>query len=117
MRLSTKIMSFVSLSIIALLAIDGYLSAHREIKVFDNDMEHNALLLGHAMKKLFEEAKINLTRISSMPLRSDPSNYSFFLDFEGLQGDTKVAEVLEQMETMTISLKNPGSYPACTSVP
>jgi prephenate dehydratase len=62
--------------------------------------------------KLFAEAKINLTRISSMPLRSDPSNYSFFLDFEGSQGDAKVAEVLEKMETMTISLKNLGSYPA-----
>ncbi|MBW1900907.1 MAG: HAMP domain-containing protein [Deltaproteobacteria bacterium] len=56
MRLSTKIMSFVSLGIIALLAIDGYLSAHREIKLFDNDMEHDALLLGHAMKKLVADA-------------------------------------------------------------
>jgi len=56
MRLSTKIMSFVSLGIIALLALDGYLSAHREIKLFDNDMEHDALLLGHAMKKLVADA-------------------------------------------------------------
>jgi prephenate dehydratase len=62
--------------------------------------------------KLFAEANINLTRISSMPLRSDPSNYSFFLDFEGSQGDAKVDEVLEQMKKMTISLKNLGSYPA-----
>lgn len=56
MKLSTKIMSFVSLGIIALLAIDGYLSAHREIKLFDNDMEHDALLLGHAMKTLVADA-------------------------------------------------------------
>ena len=62
--------------------------------------------------KLFAEAKINLTRISSMPLRSDPGNYSFFLDFEGSQEDAKVAEVLEEMKTMTISFKNLGSYPA-----
>jgi len=56
MRLSTKIMGFVSLGIVALLAIDGYLSAHREIKLFDNEMEHDALLLGHAMKDLIAAA-------------------------------------------------------------
>jgi prephenate dehydratase len=74
----------------------------------------------YGVLRLFAEAKINLTRISSMPLRSDPSNYSFFLDFEGSQGDSKVAEVLEQMEAMTISLKNLGSYPrpkeACSKI-
>ena len=66
----------------------------------------------YGVLKLFAEAKINLTRISSMPLRSDPGNYSFFLDFEGSQEDAKVAEVLEKMSSMTISLKNLGSYPA-----
>jgi prephenate dehydratase/chorismate mutase len=62
--------------------------------------------------QLFAEAKINLTRISSMPLRSDPSNYSFFLDFEGSEEDAIVRKVLERMDQMTISLKNLGSYPA-----
>jgi prephenate dehydratase/chorismate mutase len=66
----------------------------------------------YSVLRLFAEADINLTRISSMPLRSDPSNYSFFLDFEGSQEDSKVAEVLDKMEAMTISLKNLGSYPA-----
>jgi prephenate dehydratase len=47
-----------------------------------------------------------------MPLRSDPSNYSFFLDFEGSQKDANVQEVLEKTEKMSISLKNLGSYPA-----
>ena len=56
MKLSTKIMSFVFLGIMALLAIDGYFSALREIRLFDNDMEHDALLLGHAMKKLVADA-------------------------------------------------------------
>jgi prephenate dehydratase/chorismate mutase len=69
----------------------------------------------YGVLKLFAEAKINLTRISSMPLRSDPSNYSFFLDFEGSQGDAKIAEVLQKLEAMTISLKNLGSYPASNS--
>ena len=62
--------------------------------------------------KLFADAKINLTRISSMPLRSDPSNYSFFLDFEGSEKDATVMEVVEKMKKMAISLKNLGSYPA-----
>jgi len=66
----------------------------------------------YGVLQLFAEAKINLTRISSMPLRSDPGNYSFFLDFEGSEEDTKVAEVLKRMSKMTISLKNLGSYPA-----
>ena len=65
-----------------------------------------------AVLRLFAEANINLTRIASMPLRSDPSNYCFFLDFEGSQKDGKVSKVLEQMKDMTISMKNLGSYPA-----
>ncbi len=66
----------------------------------------------YAVLKLFADAEINLTRISSMPLRSDPSNYSFFLDFEGSEKEAKVMEVVEKMKKMTISFKNLGSYPA-----
>ena len=62
--------------------------------------------------RLFAEANINLTRIASMPLRSDPGNYCFFLDFEGSQKDDRIVNVLEQMKKMTISYKNLGSYPA-----
>jgi prephenate dehydratase/chorismate mutase len=66
----------------------------------------------YGVLRLFAEANINLTRIASMPLRSDPSNYSFFLDFEGSDKDQKVIEVLEKMREMTISMKCLGSYPA-----
>lgn len=66
----------------------------------------------YAALGLFAEAKINLTRIASMPLRSDPGNYSFFLDFEGSLEDENVHDVLKQMKALTISLKNLGSYPA-----
>jgi prephenate dehydratase len=64
-----------------------------------------------AVLQLFAEAQINLTRIASMPLRSDPDNYCFFLDFEGSEKDEKVAEIMNEMEKHTISLKNLGSYP------
>ena len=61
---------------------------------------------------LFAAANINLTRIASMPLRSDPGNYSFFLDFEGDTRDEKVAEVMKSLEEMAIRIKCLGSYPA-----
>ncbi len=64
--------------------------------------------------KLFAAAEINLTRIASMPLRSDPDNYCFFLDFEGSARDEKAARVLEEMAQLTISMKFLGSYPADT---
>jgi prephenate dehydratase/chorismate mutase len=62
--------------------------------------------------RLFADANINLTRIASMPLRSEPSNYSFFLDFEGSEADPKIAEVLAKMEKMTLSMTCLGTYPA-----
>jgi prephenate dehydratase len=66
----------------------------------------------YAVLKLFADAGINLTRIASMPLRSDPGNYSFFLDFEGSAMNQKVAEVLKEMEDLTKWIKYLGSYPA-----
>jgi len=65
--------------------------------------------------RLFAEADINLTRIASMPLRSDPGNYSFFLDFEGSQQDERIADVLGKMEKLAIGMKLLGSYPADTT--
>jgi prephenate dehydratase len=50
-----------------------------------------------------------------MPLRSDPDNYSFFLDFEGSDKDENVIRLLNQMKDLTISLKNLGSYPSDTT--
>jgi two-component system NtrC family sensor kinase len=52
MKLTIKIMSLIFLGIIALLAADGYISVKREIKLFDNDMKQNALLLGNTVKEL-----------------------------------------------------------------
>ena len=65
--------------------------------------------------RLFAEADINLTRIASMPRRSDPGNYSFFLDFEGALQDEKVANVMARMEELAIGMKVLGSYPADSS--
>ena len=62
--------------------------------------------------QLFADAGINLTRIASMPLRSDPNNYSFFLDFEGSEKDKDVVSVMEKVKELSIWLKHLGSYPA-----
>ncbi|MDJ0761534.1 MAG: prephenate dehydratase [Myxococcota bacterium] len=66
----------------------------------------------HNVLKLFADAGINLTRIASMPLRSDPGNYSFFLDFEGSDKEARVANILTELEELTISMKLLGCYPA-----
>jgi prephenate dehydratase len=66
----------------------------------------------YAVLKLFADAGVNLTRIASMPLRSDPGNYSFFLDFEGSDKNEKIAVVLKEMEHLTKWMKHLGSYPA-----
>jgi prephenate dehydratase/chorismate mutase len=66
----------------------------------------------YAVLKLFADAGVNLTRIASMPLRSDPGNYSFFLDFEGSDKNEKIAAVLKEMEPLTKWMKHLGSYPA-----
>jgi prephenate dehydratase/chorismate mutase len=65
----------------------------------------------YAVLKLFADAQINLTRIASMPLRSDPGNYSFFLDFEGSAKNPKAAGVLKKMQALTKWVKHLGSYP------
>jgi prephenate dehydratase len=65
----------------------------------------------YAVLKLFADAEINLTRIAAMPLRSDPGNYSFFLDFEGSDKDATVAGVLKKMEDLAKWVKYLGSYP------
>jgi prephenate dehydratase/chorismate mutase len=69
----------------------------------------------YGVLQLFANAGINLTRIASMPLRSDPGNYTFFLDFEGSDKDKEVRAVLQKVAELTIRLKHLGSYPAHVS--
>ncbi|MGH7495512.1 MAG: HAMP domain-containing protein [bacterium] len=56
MKLSFKLMSIVFLVILVLLVVDGYLSARREIETYENDLRHDTVLLGHALKQLVFEA-------------------------------------------------------------
>ena len=52
MKLAFKLVSVLVLEIIFLLAINGYLSVKREIKLFDREMKREAFQIGHAMKDL-----------------------------------------------------------------
>ena len=56
MKLSFKIMGIVFLVILALLAIDGYLSVRRETELYENDLQHDTVLLGHALRQMVSEA-------------------------------------------------------------
>lgn len=60
--------------------------------------------------KVFADAKINLTRIESMPNRSDPGNYYFFLDFEGNVQDEQIQRVLTEVQQHTMMYKFLGCY-------
>ena len=60
--------------------------------------------------KAFSEAGINLTRIESRPIRSEPKKYAFFLDFQGADTDPKVASALGKVKEETSMLKFMGCY-------
>jgi prephenate dehydratase/chorismate mutase len=66
----------------------------------------------HRVLALFAEAGINLTRIASMPLRSEPGDYYFFLDFEGSDRDERIARVIDRAREITGTLRFLGCYPA-----
>jgi chorismate mutase/prephenate dehydratase len=56
--------------------------------------------------------KINLTKIESRPIKGEPWEYHFFVDFEGHFLDSKCAPALEALRKSTTFLKILGSYPA-----
>jgi len=60
--------------------------------------------------RIFSEAGINLTRIESRPIRKDPGQYAFLLDFLGSDRDPKVGEALGRVEKQTLTFKFIGCY-------
>jgi len=52
MRLSAKLIAFVLLGVIVLLSIDSFLAVKREVALFDDDMERDALHLGRVLAEL-----------------------------------------------------------------
>ena len=77
--------------------------------VFSTD--HRAGALFEVLRE-FADVGINLTRIESVPSRTDPGSYAFFLDFDGSTRDPKVLGVLDRVKERTRLYKFLGCYPA-----
>jgi prephenate dehydratase/chorismate mutase/prephenate dehydratase len=60
--------------------------------------------------KVFADVNVNLTRIESRPLRTDPGNYTFLLDFIGSEGDGMVRDVLQNIKKLTQTFRLLGFY-------
>ncbi len=58
----------------------------------------------------FARRDINLLWLESRPIRKEPWNYSFFVEFEGSQYDENIKEALSELKNLTLWLKVLGSY-------
>ena len=72
-------------------------------------VKHEAGALFRILKE-FNEYKINLTKIESRPNKSTPWEYNFYVDFDGNEYDSKIAEMLEKISKQCVFLKVLGSY-------
>jgi chorismate mutase/prephenate dehydratase len=74
-------------------------------------LQHKPGTLYKALGALAER-RINMTRIESRPMRVKNWEYMFFVDIEGHEQNSDVAEALIAMESQCVFLKRLGSYPA-----
>ena len=61
--------------------------------------------------KLFADHAINLTKLESRPIASNPFEYSFFVDFLGGTGDAAAAAALTELRAAARAVNVLGSYP------
>ena len=61
--------------------------------------------------KVFADHAINLTKLESRPIPSNPFEYSFFVDFLGGSDDAAVAAALDELGRSARQVKVLGSYP------
>ncbi len=69
--------------------------------------EHKAGTLFSVLDQ-FAKARINLTRIESVP--SDPGEFAFFLDFQAEEGSEEVKAIFEKLSKVTTNIKILGFY-------
>ena len=77
-------------------------------------LPHEAGALADVMM-IFKRTKLNMTLIESFPMPDSPTEYLFFVEFEGHQNDTKVKRALASLGKRTAQLFVLGSYPSCTN--
>ncbi len=58
----------------------------------------------------FARRSINLLWLESRPIRKEPWNYSFFVEFEGSLSSENIKEALDELKDRTLWLKVLGSY-------
>lgn len=58
----------------------------------------------------FAKREINLLWLESRPIKGEPWNYSFYLEFEGSLNDGEVIEAIEELRRLTLWVKLLGSY-------
>ena len=61
--------------------------------------------------KLFADHAVNLTKLESRPISSNPFEYSFFVDFLGGINDAAVVAALVELRAAARDVKVLGSYP------
>jgi chorismate mutase/prephenate dehydratase len=61
---------------------------------------------------MLHKYKINLSKLESRPIPGMPFQYMFYIDFEGNTAEDRVANAIEELRSVTTSLKVLGSYPA-----
>lgn len=71
---------------------------------------HRAGALSQVLS-IFAGAGINLTRIDSKPVRRDPEQWAFILDFQGCADEAGVIRVLERVREQASSFRLLGCYP------
>jgi chorismate mutase/prephenate dehydratase len=79
--------------------------------MFVTQHERGALL---ACLNVLAARGLNLTKLESRPRPGRPFEYLFYVDFEGNVADADVKHAMEELSTLTLSLKIFGSYPART---
>jgi prephenate dehydratase len=61
--------------------------------------------------KVFADHAINLTKLESRPIPTDPFEYSFFVDLLGGTGEAAVTAALDELRAAARRVKVLGSYP------
>jgi chorismate mutase/prephenate dehydratase len=77
--------------------------------MFVTQHERGALL---ACLNVLASRGLNLTKLESRPRPGRPFEYLFYVDFEGNIADANVKQAMDEISTLTLSLKVFGSYPA-----
>ncbi len=73
--------------------------------VFFTDDKAGALF---TVLEIFAKAKINLTRIESVP--NEPGDYAIFIDFDGSETDSHVSHALDSMRSLVKEFRLLGCY-------